>query len=146
MDTRPRAESTPDRSGITPQSARFQPRHTLQTETGAVARACNITMTELSYEIIPDECKVYPVMDDAFSTMQDISTAGEIKQITDSDGEEYTSFEQLAAIGIVGFKLVCEHEVKLDDYTINPPDVDDGIHDGRDFDEPYATELEDRVS
>ena len=113
-------------------------------------------MAELFYEPIPDRCNVYPVMDDAFSTMQhaeinskawtaDISTAGEIQSITDPDGTEYTSFEQLAAIGIVGFKLVCEHEVLLDDYITEPSDVDDGINDGKHFDEPYATELEDSV-
>ena len=31
------------------------------------------------------------------------------------------------------------------DEDVEPPGVDDGTHDGRDFDEPYATELEDRV-
>ena len=113
-------------------------------------------MTKLTYELIPDQCQVYPVYDDDCSTMQHaevnseawtarISTAGEIKSVSDPEGDEYTSFEQLAAIGITGFKLVCEHHVELAESGIEPPDVDDGIHDGRDFDEPYATELEDRV-
>ena len=116
-------------------------------------------MTELTYELIPDQCKVYPVMDDDFSTMEHaevnekaweahITTEGEIKMLIDPDGKEYTSFEQLQALGIKAFKLVAEHHVELEDYdleAIEPSDVDDGIHDGRDFDEPYATEPEDRI-
>ena len=31
------------------------------------------------------------------------------------------------------------------DENVDPPDVGDSIHDGRDFDEPYATEPEDRI-
>ena len=116
-------------------------------------------MTELTYELIPDQCKVYPVMDDDFSTMEHaevnekpweahITAAGEIKLLIDPNGTEYTSFEELKALGIESFKLVAEHHVEIDDYHLEPlesPDVDDGIHDGRDFDEPYATEPEDRA-
>ena len=84
-------------------------------------------MTELTYEGIPDQCSIYPVMNDDFSTMQHaevnaeawtarIGTAGEIKSVTDPDGNTYTSFEQLQALGITGFKLVCEHHVEIDDH------------------------------
>ena len=113
-------------------------------------------MTELTYELIPDQCKVYPVMDDDFSTTEHaevneqpwevhITAAGEIKLLIDPDGTEYTSFEELKALGIESFKLVAEHHVEVDDYHLETPDVNDGINDGRDFDEPYATEPEDRV-
>ena len=116
----------------------------------AICDGGRISMTELLYEPIPDQCKVYPVSDDDFSTMENaevnsaawtahIHTPGEIKSVTDPDGNVYTSFEQLRALGIVSFKLVAEHHVELDDIEREPPDVDDGIHDGRDFDEPYAT-------
>ena len=113
-------------------------------------------MTELLYETTPDAVKVYPVMDDDFSTLEHaevnseawtarISTAGEIKSLTVPDGNEYTAFEELQALGIVSFKLIAEHHVEIGGYVLEPPAVDDGIHDGRDFDEPYATELEDRI-
>ena len=113
-------------------------------------------MNELLYETIPDAVRVYPVYDDGFSTMEHseanekpwtahITIPGEIKSLTDPDGKEYTAFEQLQALGIKALKVVCEHEVEIDHFMIEEPDVDDGIHDGRDFDEPYATEPEDRV-
>ena len=84
-------------------------------------------MTQLSYETIPDQCYIYPVYDDGFCTMEHaevnekawtarIDTAGEIQSVTDPDGKVYTSFEQLQALGIKAFKLVCEHHVEIDDY------------------------------
>ena len=82
-------------------------------------------MTEITYELIPDTCKVYPVYDDDFSTLEHaevnseawdahISTAGGIiKSVIDPDGVEYTAIEQLKDAGIISFKLVCEYEVEL---------------------------------
>lgn len=113
-------------------------------------------MTELQYEPIPEVVKVYPVYDDGFSTMEHaevnseawtghITSEGEIKNVTDPEGNAYTAFEELQALGITGFKLVCEYHVEIEGYVHEPPDVDDGINDGRTFDEPYATEIEDRV-
>ena len=85
-------------------------------------------MTELLYETTPDAVRVYPVYDDNFSTLEHaevnseawtahISTAGEIKLLTDPDGKEYTAFEELQALGIESFKLVCEHHVEIDGYV-----------------------------
>ena len=106
-------------------------------------------MTELMYEPIPDVAKVYPIFDDDFSTMEHaevnseawtarISTAGDIKSVTDPDGKEYTSFEQLQAINVKAFKLVCEHEVEIDGYCepSEPPDVEDGV--------PYTDAVDDQ--
>ena len=84
-------------------------------------------MIQIQYETIPDQCKIYPVMDDPFSTLEHaevnseawqacISTEGEIQSVVDPDGKEYTSLEQLKDKGIVSFKLVAEHHVEIDDY------------------------------
>ena len=85
-------------------------------------------MTELTYETIPDQCYVYPVYDDGFGSMEHaevnadawtarIGISGEIKSVTDPDGKEYTAFEELQALGIISFKLVCEHHVEIPDYV-----------------------------
>lgn len=84
-------------------------------------------MTELQYETTPDAVRVYPVMDDDFSTLEHaevneeaweahISTAGEIKLLIDPDGKEYTAFEELKELGIESLKVVCKHHVELDDF------------------------------
>ena len=46
-----------------------------------------------------------------------IGTAGEIESVTAPDSKTYTSFEQLQALDIKRFKIVCEHYVEINDYV-----------------------------
>lgn len=62
--------------------------------------------------------------------------------LVDKEGNRYETPEALQRAGVERFTLINHHVVWV---QTPEPDIDDGIHDGRDFDEPYATETEDRI-
>lgn len=94
---------------------------------------------------IPEECHAQIFFTEGGYTGEDwqaeIAATGEILCLTDTQGNRYTTPSELADAGVERFTLINHHLVWVE----RPEPDSDEWTDGRDFDEPSASEPEDRI-
>lgn len=93
---------------------------------------------------IPEECHAQIFFAGGLTAenwQAEVAATGEILCLRDTEGNRYETTEALQQAGVCRFTLISHHVVWVE----TPEPESEEYEDGRDFDEPYASEPEDRI-